>query len=496
MLGVNTGKGNDALNTGAGGSDGFSATAAGTPAPASGLPEQGATPASDGSGYARYQAIGPKEDGLVTEIKQVIGDRPVEDVARSVSTGVWQTVLTHLPSPLARLRAGAMTLQERVRATFWAAVAVFLVLLVLFSTKPDTFSELLGKFPASLTFPFAQLIALRSVVAIGFALLTLVYLVMALWRTLTTRTGRYLWIITLIFALGVGLHASSVRAAGMNTAARVGPDLGWSLTRQGGQVTVLVANLDGRAALVSDVVKLAADSGADVIVLPESSPEMAAEVAARLTELASNQLPAESLPVFEEAVFQDPAVLKPSGVFSLYAATGSDLLVDGVKPEPGVPPRRGATTTVLVSTALGPYRLEGELGTANGSVLLSPLNQGSPTIAAVHGASPKRGSMVQWRADLAKVTALCSDRTSKALIVAGTLNSTRDHGPVRDSQCQVAMNQLGQGSVGTWPASVPALLGAPIDGALIGPGVVPVSAEVLNLAYTDHRAVVMRFELN
>ena len=71
MLGVNTGKGNDALNTGAGSSDGFSATAAGTPAPESGLPEQGETPASDGSGYARYQAIGPKEDGLVTELSLI-----------------------------------------------------------------------------------------------------------------------------------------------------------------------------------------------------------------------------------------------------------------------------------------------------------------------------------------------------------------------------------------------------------------------------------------
>lgn len=505
-VGVNTGKGSDAFSAGAGagagGGDnpaGGSGFGAGEPAEAAGAQagaqaEAGGAQAGEG-GYSRYEAVGPKEDALVTEIKQVIGDRPVQDVARSVSSGAWQAVMNNLPSPLARLRSGAMTLQERVRAIFWGAVAFFLFLLVVFSTKPDAFSDLFGRFPASLTFPFAQLIALRSVVAIGFALLTLVYLVMALWRTFTTRTGRYLWIVTLIFALGVGLHVSSVRSAGINTGARVGPDLGWSLTRQGGAVTVLVANLDGRVTLASDVALLAEQAGADVIVLPESSAEMAAQVANDLTKLHMAHLPSDALPVFDEAVFQDPAVIKPTGAFTVYAAAGSDLLVDGVKPQPGVPPRRGATTTVLVSTALGPYRLERELGTANGSVLLAPVTQGAPTIAAVHGASPKRDSMVQWRADLEKVTSLCSDRTRTGLIVAGTLNSTRDHALVRSSQCGLAMHQLGQGSVGTWPVGVPALLGAPIDGALIGPGVTPVAAEVLNLEYTDHRAVLMRFEL-
>jgi endonuclease/exonuclease/phosphatase (EEP) superfamily protein YafD len=75
--------------------------------------------------------------------------------------------------------------------------------------------------------------------------------------------------------------------------------------------------------------------------------------------------------------------------------------------------------------------------------------------------------MGNWRSDLDWLSTACD---GKNVIMAGDFNSTIDHlaGFAREpgttiGRCADAGIQSGNGAVGTWPSSVPALIGAPID---------------------------------
>jgi endonuclease/exonuclease/phosphatase family metal-dependent hydrolase len=85
------------------------------------------------------------------------------------------------------------------------------------------------------------------------------------------------------------------------------------------------------------------------------------------------------------------------------------------------------------------------------------------------------------------------------VILAGDLNSTLDHlsGLGRDGgsvgECQDAAQQAGTAAQGTWPASLPAALAAPIDHVLVGSAWEVRSFEVrtdFDDAGSDHRPVV------
>ena len=89
-----------------------------------------------------------------------------------------------------------------------------------------------------------------------------------------------------------------------------------------------------------------------------------------------------------------------------------------------------------------------------------------PTILALHAAKPIPHQMSAWRQDLAWVTRFCA--ASPRVIVSGDFNSTVDNfGGNRLGRCIDSASAVGSASVGTWPTSLAAILGMPIDHTLV-----------------------------
>jgi endonuclease/exonuclease/phosphatase family metal-dependent hydrolase len=115
-------------------------------------------------------------------------------------------------------------------------------------------------------------------------------------------------------------------------------------------------------------------------------------------------------------------------------------------------------------------------------------------ILAVHTAAPVSGSMPAWRSDLAALRNWCQS-TPTPLVVVGDFNATLDHLEMRSLGCSDVAAEVGRGLTGTWPTSLPAWLGVQIDHVLVGGGITPNSARVLDLPGSDHRAVLARVTL-
>ncbi|TXN31216.1 endonuclease/exonuclease/phosphatase family protein [Lacisediminihabitans profunda] len=127
------------------------------------------------------------------------------------------------------------------------------------------------------------------------------------------------------------------------------------------------------------------------------------------------------------------------------------------------------STSVLVSEDLGEYHLDKTAGSTSTvpTVVILPNDGHGPTIVAVHPIAPVEGEMRNWRSDLRWLSGACD---SKNVIMAGDFNATIDHlAGFVDKRgktlggCSDAGVQSGNGAVGTWPSSIPALAGASID---------------------------------
>ena len=234
----------------------------------------------------------------------------------------------------------------------------------------------------------------------------------------------------------VGLAFVIANVAIITTRGAVGGDLP---TPGPGAITVLAWNTFGEAPPAQDVIDLIETTGADVVSLPETAYDRGAEIVAAL---AANGIQMQQLTFAYDTV----------------AKTNS--------------------TTLLVSVDLGAYTADTVTKTTLGppSLVATPVDGAGPVIAAVHTTRPGVQDPAQWAADLRWVATLC---TTPDLIVAGDLNSTIDHWaaladpgvPGADiGSCTDAAASSGSGAIGTWPSSVPALLGSPIDHILTGPG--------------------------
>ncbi|CAN5204421.1 hypothetical protein BH09ACT5_BH09ACT5_19240 [soil metagenome] len=136
---------------------------------------------------------------------------------------------------------------------------------------------------------------------------------------------------------------------------------------------------------------------------------------------------------------------------------------------------KARSTTLLVSADLGEYESDPALVTTSvlPTVVAVPVDGTGPTIIAVHAVAPIPGEMQHWRDDLTWLKNAC---TGGNLIMAGDVNSTLDHHAglsTSDSatigDCADAADATGNAAVGTWPAALPALLGAPIDHVMATP---------------------------
>lgn len=298
------------------------------------------------------------------------------------------------------------------------------------------------------TLPFAQLIASRVALALlGIAFIVLLGLVALIARPMRSFVGGLCIVLVLVAAANVGI--SWVRGVG---------DLGGADSTAAaaeGEVTVLAWNTGGDAVTPETVAVLAIQRQAAVLVLSETSATHAVAV----TQVIS------------------------TGGGPDYAVHTADLDPSGADPT--------RSTTVLVRTDLGAYELrDGDVtGNVVPTLTLRSADGTGPTIVGVHLAPPMPASMDEWRAGIALVQTRCGDANT---LLAGDFNATLDHlGDL--GRCSDAALAHGAGAAGTWPAQLPAVLGAGLDRVIAGGNWRAQSFAVLSgfdQAGSDHRPVV------
>jgi endonuclease/exonuclease/phosphatase (EEP) superfamily protein YafD len=266
-----------------------------------------------------------------------------------------------------------------------------------------------------------QVTTMRGMLAAVALLCALLFTLIALVWVGVRRFAGAIALVLLLFA-GIQFAVLTTRGAG---------DLAFE-TKAPGDLTVLAWNTLGDAPSVEVTVDLIVAEGADIVVLPETSHEYAA--------------------------------LVQSGVGA--AGIGMQLIslsYDQIS--------KARSTMVLISYQLGEYARDDSRGGTDTlpSVLAVPLDGTGPTIVGAHPVAPVPGEMAEWRQGLDWLAARCAGDN---VILAGDLNSTLDHYTGLDAAsdasgglggCRDGARVTGNAAVGTWPTSIPTLLGAPID---------------------------------
>lgn len=300
--------------------------------------------------------------------------------------------------------------------------------------------------------PFvAQAVSLRGA-AVGVALFLLIVItLLALILRPARRFFAALGIIVALFSV-VSVTILGFRGFGDSAFQRKGPH----------DVTVLSWNTLGDAPGAKAIARLALESGADIVSLPETTSETATEV----------------------------AELMRMGGRPMWAHTFHYDLIS-----------KARSTSLLTSVDLGFYRVDTDHRTTNvlPSIVATPVNGDGPTIVAVHAVAPIPSELNHWKLDLTWLAEACSESN---VIMAGDFNSTLDHFDglgARDGaaigNCVDAGKATGNAAVGTWPTTVPALLGAPIDHVMATPGWKITGMRVvtnLDGAGSDHRPIVVQ----
>ncbi|WP_299039093.1 endonuclease/exonuclease/phosphatase family protein [uncultured Pseudokineococcus sp.] len=352
---------------------------------------------------------------------------------------------------------------DRVLDGLGAAVVVVLGLGALLTLAPAAAG-------LSMTSPWAQLVTLRSLTgAACLALAPLLALVALLVQRRRRRTarGRPRWLLGLVGCLlvtGLG-HAAvlAVRAAapGAAPAATAGP----TSAAGPGDLVVTTLNVGPRGVAADEVVALALRRGSGVLALSETPAELAQEVADGLGRAGR---PVQLLSTEPSEVPGDLLEPRLSG-----------FLLPFVRP----------ATHLLVSTDLGRYEASPAPPLRGGAVVARPADGDGPALAAVHTlpAVPGLFAMDEWRAETAAAVALCAQLPGG--VVAGDLNATADHAVVQRSGCTPAAT-AGASAPGTWPASLPPALAAPIDHVLADEEAWRAVTAVLDdVGGSDHRAL-------
>lgn len=192
------------------------------------------------------------------------------------------------------------------------------------------------------------------------------------------------------------------------------------------QIRVMAWNTLGDEVAVETIAEVADETFAQIIVLPETTSEHAQLLAAQL----------------KNDIGKDFAV--------------HTLAFDQVY--------KARSTSALISKKLGEYQLTNAFGSTGPlpSLVLEPVNRGSgPRIVAAHSVSPQNfvGDLGQWREDYEWLAGMCDLPNT---LIIGDTNATPDqlrnlHG------CTLASLTSRAGGLGTWPTTLPAILGAQVD---------------------------------
>jgi endonuclease/exonuclease/phosphatase (EEP) superfamily protein YafD len=337
---------------------------------------------------------------------------------------------------------------------FGALLTIAIALACLLATWPQLFG-------AQNTWIVAQVVALRGVLVIGSLAAAGAFALLSAARPLRAFAATVA-LVLLVTAVG---HAALMgsRGVGDTTFAEWTDD----------SVKVLSWNTLGDAPGAETIARVALESGADIVSLPETTKETGVEVALRMKEGGN--------PMWVHTVWFDKIA-------------------------------KARSTTILVSPRLGEYntvwdsnrdRAEEAARVGNTSVLptvvLKPTGGSGPTIVAVHAVAPIPGQMENWRADLEWLATQC---TEDNVIMAGDFNATVDHmadlgsGPDTTlGRCADAGNRTGNGAVGTWSSAFPALLGTPIDHVMATANWTPSGMRVIDddsLDASDHRPILVQ----
>ncbi|OZM80245.1 endonuclease/exonuclease/phosphatase family protein [Pseudonocardia sp. MH-G8] len=258
---------------------------------------------------------------------------------------------------------------------------------------------------------------------------------------LRPRTRR---IAAALAATGLAAGAPVLRRALRGPATHPGP----------GDVTVLTANvLHGRAD-TGALAALVAREGPEFVVLPEAGAD-----------------------------FRDKLMPLLAGLgYRSWVASGG-----------GTPD--GYDVTLLVAERAGDVRVRPATGMRLPHLEVTGGILGERTLHAVHTTAPmSRRSTARWHEELALIARWCAGPV--APLVAGDLNATFDHPPLHAAlgRCRSAAAGTGDTLVGTFPARL-GRLGIQIDHVLVPAGAVTTRFDVLDLAGSDHRAVLARVRL-
>jgi endonuclease/exonuclease/phosphatase (EEP) superfamily protein YafD len=296
-----------------------------------------------------------------------------------------------------------------------------------------------------------QLVAFRGATAIGAAALLVFLLVLATGLPRFRRLGLGLSALALVFVLLNTVVLSSRGFGSASMPARAATDL-----------TVVSWNTLGGAPGSAAIAKLAIESDADVVALPETTEGTATAVAALMT--------AAGLPMVSHTVAH--------GHIS-----------------------KSRSTSVLISSALGTYHLDESAGSTVTlpSLVMVPDNGVGPTIVATHPVAPQPGELSNWNSDLRWLAGACPGGN---VILAGDFNATLDHlaglGTARGTNvgaCADAALRAHTAAVGTWPTFAPALVGTPIDHVMTTKNWTVRGMRIvqdLDGAGSDHRPIVVR----
>lgn len=309
------------------------------------------------------------------------------------------------------------------------------------------------------TFPIAQIVSFRGIVAAGFAALLLLSLLFALARPIR---GLALAIAAICLLAGAGNVAVLVHRGIGNEALPAKTD---------SSVRVMTWNTAGSATSPETIAQIAVGMTADIITLPETTIETGEQVAVLMRDLG-----------------------RP--MWAHHAEYG----------EYGIDGWDSTSTTVLVSPEMGEYSVieSSQDGSSNTSTVPSavamPVSGDGPIVVAAHAVAPRQEYMEHWRHDLQWLADQC---TAQNVILAGDFNATLDHmaGLGVDGgalgRCHDAASETGNGAVGTWTTDIPALAGAPIDHVLVTPYWRVTGSTVLkslDASGSDHRPLIVQLE--
>lgn len=335
-----------------------------------------------------------------------------------------------------------------------ALVTIALAIACLVATWPQLFG-------AQNVWIVAQVVALRGALVVGCLAAALVFAVLSLAKPLRAFAAT----MALIFVVTAVGNAAIMGVRGVGDTAFED----WT----DDSVKVLSWNTLGDAPGAETIARVALESGADIVSLPETTKETGVEVALLMKEGGN--------PMWVHTVWFDKIA-------------------------------KARSTTILVSPRLGDYesvydsnrdRAEEAARVGNTSVLptvvLKPTGGTGPTIVAVHAVAPVPGQMDNWRSDLEWLATQCAEDN---VIMAGDFNATVDHmadlGTVDDAtlgRCKDAGTRTGNGAVGTWSSAFPALLGTPIDHVMATANWTATGMRVIDddsLDASDHRPILVQ----